>query len=239
VQYQGGKFRIAKQLVACMPDKARVWEPFCGGLHVSVRLATRHGLRELVCSDARECLISLYQHVQAGGDLPEAVSEDDYQAAKALPDSDPRKAFALIGCAWGGHYGSGQARPTKDRPTRNYAAETRKELIGTMGKLPAAKVSFERFNFFDIAPGIGDALIYCDPPYAGTEGYKDLPFDHDAFWARAREHVEAGSAVYVSEYSAPAGWAVVWEEATPRKSADGMRRAKPRPRDRLYTWGGT
>jgi DNA adenine methylase len=236
VQYQGGKFRIAKQLVACMPDKARVWEPFCGGLHVSMQLAARPGLRELVCSDARECLISLYQHVQAGGDLPEAVSEDEYKAARLLPDSDPHKAFALIGCAWGGKYNGGYAR---DRDGQNYARTARESLVAAGAKLQACKVAFERFNFFDIAPGIGDALIYCDPPYAGTEGYKDLPFDHDAFWARAREHAEAGSTIYVSEYSAPGGWVVVWEEATPRKSSECMRRTKPRPRDRLYTWGDT
>lgn len=46
------------------------------------------------------------------------------------------------------------------------------------------------------------AVVYCDPPYAGTSGYGNAAFDHEAFygWARAvsRTHI-----LFVSEYSMP------------------------------------
>jgi DNA adenine methylase len=54
------------------------------------------------------------------------------------------------------------------------------------------------------APG---TVLYCDPPYCGTTGYKALePFNSEAFWFWAREHARRGVHVYVSEYQAPAGW---------------------------------
>ena len=218
-----------------MPDKAQVWEPFCGGLHVSIELAKRPGLRDLVCSDVRECLISLYRYAQAGGALPDTVSEDDHKAARALPDSDPRKAFILIGCSWGGTYSGGYARSATGQ---DYCGNAKRALALLSTRLSAARAVFEHMNFFDVAPGIGDVLIYCDPPYASTRGYTGLPFDHDAFWRLAQEHAEAGSAVFVSEYSAPLGWQVVWEEPAARKRTAGIRRKTERPRERLYTWAG-
>lgn len=52
------------------------------------------------------------------------------------------------------------------------------------------------------------SVIYCDPPYAGTAEYKDGAFDSIAFWQWCREQK---SPVFVSEYSAPADFAIVAE----------------------------
>ena len=51
----------------------------------------------------------------------------------------------------------------------------------------------------EIPPG---AVIYCDPPYAGTSGYNGTAFDHEAFygWARAQSRTHF---LFVSEYSMP------------------------------------
>ena len=45
-----------------------------------------------------------------------------------------------------------------------------------------------------------DAVIYCDPPYKGTDGYL-AEFDHEEFYSWLRE---IGRPVYVSEYNMPA-----------------------------------
>lgn len=48
-----------------------------------------------------------------------------------------------------------------------------------------------------------NALIYCDPPYAGTATYPGtLPFDHFKFWQWVAE-ASKGNLVFVSEYVAP------------------------------------
>lgn len=46
-----------------------------------------------------------------------------------------------------------------------------------------------------------NSVIYCDPPYEGTLGYKNK-FNHDEFWDWCREMSMCHS-VYVSEYTAP------------------------------------
>lgn len=51
-------------------------------------------------------------------------------------------------------------------------------------------------------------VVYCDPPYAGTEGYGG-EFDHDAFWEWARTRTYP---VYVSEYRAPDDFIPVLEK---------------------------
>ena len=49
-------------------------------------------------------------------------------------------------------------------------------------------------------------VVYCDPPYAGTNGY-GREFDHEAFWqwCRSRE-----LPYYVSEYRAPEDFISIW-----------------------------
>ncbi|MCD8207511.1 MAG: hypothetical protein LUD72_06210, partial [Bacteroidales bacterium] len=66
----------------------------------------------------------------------------------------------------------------------------------------------------------GEAVVYCDPPYRGTEEYTCGKFDHDAFyeWLRTRDFP-----VYVSEYSMPADFVAVWE----RKRVVRARPGKP------------
>ncbi len=46
------------------------------------------------------------------------------------------------------------------------------------------------------------AVVYCDPPYAGTAEYKEGAFNHAAFWEWVRVQSKSNP-VYISEYSAP------------------------------------
>ena len=49
-------------------------------------------------------------------------------------------------------------------------------------------------------------VVYCDPPYAETEGY-GREFDHEAFWQWCRTR---DFPVYVSEYRAPEDFISIW-----------------------------
>lgn len=49
-------------------------------------------------------------------------------------------------------------------------------------------------------------VVYCDPPYAGTNGY-GREFDHEAFWQWCRTR---DFPVYVSEYRAPEDFISIW-----------------------------
>ena len=63
-------------------------------------------------------------------------------------------------------------------------------------------------SFEDLELGSG-CLVYCDPPYAGTTGYKTGSFDHGSFfdWCRRQSLTNT---VFVSEYNAPPDFIEVW-----------------------------
>ncbi len=216
MQYLGGKTTIAGKVAAIVNAERcgrPFWEPFCGGLSVSTKLAA--GGPGIV-SDAFAPLIALYQAVKGGWIPPETLSEAEYQAARALPDSDPRKAFAGFGCAFGGKWFRGYARGGARR-ARNYAGYTRRALLRDLPAL--SRCPIERLDFLAIEPRPLDLVIYADPPYANTTGYKTGAFDHLRFWARAQAWERAGVPVFVSEYACPVPHRIVGEWA--KKGAVG------------------
>lgn len=211
MQYLGGKTRIAKQLAAEI-DKIRrpgqwVWDAFCGGLSMTVALS-KNG--PVYSTDACVPLIALYRAVQAGWDPPTEVSREQWQAAKALPDTDPMKAFCGFGCSFGGKWFGGYAHDAngtrnRDGVPSNYALSAKRKLAASAPHVRA----LDALNFLDQEPRPSDGVLYLDPPYAGTTGYDGVTaFDHARFRQRCAEW-SAHSHVFVSEYQMPFGQ-VVW-----------------------------
>ena len=201
MRYLGGKSRIAKKLVATIEPIRRgrqFWDPFCGGLSVSVALSD--GGPGLV-SDANPSLIALYKAVREGWDPPTALSYDEWLVWRDAPDEDPRKAFARFGCTFGGNWSSGYARAGDE----NFAKETRNVLLRDIGKLKKAGCELACIDFLEVDPRPIAAVLYLDPPYRGTTAYPGVPpFDHDRFYARVAawsRHTD----VFVSEYAMPWG----------------------------------
>jgi DNA adenine methylase len=204
VRYLGGKSKIAK-LIAAEVNKIRppggwVWEPFCGGLSVA------HALRPagpVWSTDANPALISLYRAVREGWDPPGELSEAKYRAARLLPDSDPLKAFAGFGCSFAGKWFNGYAR---DSAGCNYAALSRRVLLKDRACGPFACI-----DFLAVEPRPINAVLYCDPPYAGTTGYRGGKFDSARFCVRVAEWSRFTD-VFVSEYRFPLGVCVFARE---------------------------
>ncbi len=204
MRYLGGKSRIAKQLAAVIDQHRQpgqlVWDAFCGGLSMSVALR-KNG--PVWSTDANVALIAMHAAVQAGWDPPGYVTAEEYDAARSLPDTDPRKAFCAICCSFSGKWFGGYARSG----ARNYASNGRNALLKSRFDACLSVVDFNA-----IEPQPTAAMLYLDPPYAGTTGYAGVPpFDTSKFiqrvlgWAK-RTHV------FVSEYAFPVG-EVVWERA--------------------------
>lgn len=166
----------------------------------------------VISSDANPALVSLYQALRDGWDPPTIVSEDEYRAARGLPDSDPRKAFVGFGCSFGGKWFAGYARskdPKDARSTgaRTYASQCRNSLLEDLAALRPAGWTVAHLNFLDVDPAAEerpeDTVLYLDPPYAGTEAYgATAPFDHGLFWRRVHEWAQR-THVFVSEYNCP------------------------------------
>ena len=59
-----------------------------------------------------------------------------------------------------------------------------------------------------------NSIVYCDPPYMDSKGYKTSAFDHKKFWERA-DTTARNNVVFVSEYTTlSASFIPVWETKT-------------------------
>lgn len=161
-----------------------------------------HGM--VIASDAHPALISLYQAVASGWDPPSSCSKEEYLSAKDLPDTDPLKAFAGFGCAYGGKYFDGYAQYTRGDKAENYASQTRNALLRDVPALISKGCTFQCTDFFSIEPCPDPStVLYLDPPYDDTTRYRGTDsFDSDRFWqyvALWSRHTD----VFVSEYRTP------------------------------------
>ncbi len=235
MRYMGGKTRIAKRLaeaVRANTTATKLWEPFCGGLNATKTLVDV-GF-EVVATDADLALVSLLLAWRNGWRPPpeEAITRENWELSKRLPDSDPLKGFFGFGFSFGSKFFRGFADPCRRYPDgykrRHY--QTLSESLTEETKLPSL---IGKLSFFDwpAEPSPGWA-IYADPPYANTETYRLGAFDHAAFWRRCREWQSAGVDVFVSEYSAPPDVPVVakW----PTRSTVGARSNDKFSLERLY-----
>jgi len=220
LQYFGGKHRVAEKLVAFMQpfiDRADAYvEPFVGGANILRRV--KHPNR--YASDANAHLICLYQALQQGWEPPANLSADEYKALRNEPVGNPLVAFAGFGCSFAGKWFGGYA---KDDGQRRYASAARNVLLKKAEDTQGAK--FSAAGYADVVVP-SRAVVYCDPPYAGTTGYCGVPgsFDSAKFWEWVREITRLGATVFVSEYTAPGDFIEVLSIATKteiRTSANG------------------
>jgi DNA adenine methylase len=231
MQYLGGKSKIAKKLAAAIEPTLRgryFWEPFCGGLSMSVALSA---ISPGYVTDGNPALIALYKAVAAGWQPPTVFSYDSWVAAKTLPDSDPLKAFAGIGCSFSGSWFLSYA---KDNYKNKYASQASNTVRRDVARVVTAGCKLDYVDFLTVEPVPTRMIVYCDPPYAGTVGYAGVvTFDHALFYERVRgwsRHTD----VFVSEYNMPWGSPIMeFEHVIQAGGGTSARRS----RERLYHYG--
>ena len=176
-----------------------------------------------IVSDACLPLITLLKAVQSGWEPPTTLSEEDYGWLKAINDPyDPMTAFAGFGCSFAGKWFGGYARCNRgDNYAKNSSSSLRKQFgrnyaMNARNGLLKHKndgVVFCCADYRALVPQ--DALIYCDPPYAGTTGYNAVgKFDWEEFWDTMRVWSLTGNTVFISEYAAPEDFVCVLEIPT-------------------------
>lgn len=196
MKYVGGKSKIADQIIALFPPKIPVYEPFCGGLNITSKACVA------AANDINTALITLYRALQNGFELPDIVDENMYNIYKKNQDpNDPLTAFIGIGCSFGGKWFGGYARGnTTNGIPRNCAAESKRRLEKDIKQ--CNRVLFFNENYVDFLKRIPlQSVIYFDPPYKSTLGYKDK-FNHDEFYDIVRE-LKGKYSIFISEYEMP------------------------------------
>ena len=196
IQYFGGKAKIAKYIVSFLESHRKenqiYIEPFVGGANIVSKMTDKR-----YAYDLNEYLIEMYKGVQNGYELPDTLSEEQYQYIKNHKDEDKiLTGFVGFGCSFAGKWFGGYAR---DHNGRNYCKNAKNSIIK---QFPYIKdVIFECKDYKILNPH--NCLIYCDPPYQGTTKYTGVPdFDSNEFWSIMRRW-SIDNDVYISEYNAP------------------------------------
>lgn len=214
MRYIGGKYRLAKRISETIlgreASRLHYVEPFVGGAAVLEKMAPHFAHSD--ASDMSYDLILMWQSLQAGWDPPNVVTEEQYAA---LRDAEPSAFRGLVGFggSFGGKWFGGYARggTEADGSPRNHLAESVRSVLKTRNILDGLDVRFRHGDYRE-SQIIRDSVVYCDPPYANTQGYKSVDaFDSEVFWTVMNEWCDFGASVYVSEYTAPPGWVSLWE----------------------------
>lgn len=209
MKYMGSKNRLAKHLLPIILKnrKPEQWyvEPFVGGANMIDKV---EGNR--IGADSNEYLIALPKEMQLKSFNPPEVSEQLYNDVKSNKDNYPDWLVGYVGfqlsygAMWFGSYRRDKAG------IRDYSSEAIRNLTKQINNI--VDVDFINCDYDDISMP-SDSIIYCDPPYQNTVGYKanKEAFNHDKFWEWCRDQAKAGHEVFISEYNAPDDFICVFE----------------------------
>ena len=103
----------------------------------------------------------------------------------------------------------------KNTDKRNYFQEAYRNMEKQAPNLKG--IHFDCQNYWELAPVAG-AVIYLDPPYAGTKHYgyaNQEKMNYDHFWQWVRE-LSKNNYVFISEQSAPEDFEIVWHKDVKR-----------------------
>lgn len=233
MKYMGSKNRIAKHLLPIMLAEAEKhsitkWvEPFVGGANMIDKVPPHYDRMGYDLNDhAIHALIDIRDNVDG---LPDSVSEDEYKSLYGAP-AESFSSLVRFGASFGGKFENGFARgKAADGSARNYWAETKRNALKQSPKIQNVQFicdSYENLSF-------ENSLIYCDPPYQGTTGYKTGAFDHNKFFDWCCEQSKK-NIVFVSEYNAPDDFKEVWRGEIKTNFASSRKAATHNAIEKLF-----
>jgi len=218
MKYVGGKHRIgehiAKVLMKVTPDKVNGYlEPFVGSLGVFKHMA-KLDYKKKIGADYHKSLTLLWQGLQNGSfKLPKKITEKQWSDLKKANTNSAMKALAGFGVSFGGDYFSGYIQKYSGTSGRNFYKETTRSITKMLPVIKKKDVSFVHKSYKNWNKK--NWLIYCDPPYFNTKGYKTGAFNNQEFWTKMRQWSKHNY-VFVSEETAPKDFISIWSKSKPR-----------------------
>lgn len=216
MSYVGGKHYTRKPIVQLIQRECvalgvrEVWEPFCGGLHITAELGRKW--ISVHASDYSAPAVTLYKAMRYGfTPSPIRLTREQWgelKQAHRRGEIHPMISFAGFCGSMNGIYFTAYV------PDENVV---RGKLHALQQRVRASRfTSLAHSSYASVKPP-PHSVIYCDPPYADTDtsAYRSLPlgqrrFDSAAFWDWCRARATEGSTVLVSEYAAPEDVPCIW-----------------------------
>lgn len=212
MKYMGSKSRIAKSIVPIIQAEIdrtgwNYWEPFCGGCNVIDKIKAN----KRYASDNNKYLIALWKYLQIGEKMPKELTKQQYSFVRSDPDHFEDWMVGCVGfiASYNGKWMGGYAGKTNTKigTVRDYYDEARRNVESQSQLLK--DVIFSNSSYLMHKPH--NLVIYCDPPYANTTGYKCGGFDSELFWNTVREWSK-DNIVLVSEETSPDDFEVIWQQ---------------------------
>lgn len=208
--YVGSKNRLAKYIVPILQeiiDKRNILiyiEPFVGGANIIDKISCLNKTGY----DIHHELIGIYLGIQKGFIPPLHITEKDYNNARKGEIKEPLRSYIGFQGSYATKWWGGFARGFKsdNKTPRDIYNERTRNFLKQIPKLKNIKFAVKDYKRIDVR----GALIYCDPPYYSTTGYKN-DFDHLIFWDWVRNQSK-NNIVLVSEFIAPIDFKVLWEK---------------------------
>jgi DNA adenine methylase len=213
--YMGSKNRFAKELLPIIlkdrKENQFYVEPFAGGMNIIDKV---EGNR--IANDLNYYLIEMFKDLLNGW-KPEYISKIEYKDIKNNKEKYKPNIVGWAGfiCSFSGKYFAGFAGNfpesiiNKNGKIRYYQVEHSNSIFKQLPKLQGVKFENKKYSELEIPD---NSIIYCDPPYQNTTGYKVEKFNHSEFWEWCRNKTLEGNTVFVSEYTAPDDFECVWEK---------------------------
>lgn len=231
MKYMGSKRRIAKHIIPIMvkaADEAGIikWvELFVGGANLIDKVPARF---ERVGYDLNEHVIYTLKDIRdIPGSFPDSITESEYNAIKG-DEANNIISWLRIVASFGAKLDGGYARREGSDDFTFVSAGKRNALKQST---LIQSVEFIHADYRDLS--FTDSLIYCDPPYKGTSGYKVGDFNHDEFYEWCREQAK-NNIVFVSEYSAPEDFELVWQGEIKTNFASTRKKATHNAVEKLF-----
>lgn len=141
------------------------------------------------------------------------MDKDTYKDIRENKEKYPNYMVAIAGILasynskWFAGYAKthiAKAPSDKNVVVRNYYQESINNVLKQMPNLIDVKFICGDYKTIETS----NAMIYCDPPYENTTGFKDK-FNHSDYWEWVRK-VSVDNFVLCSEYQAPDDFIEIW-----------------------------
>lgn len=205
MSYLGAKAKCADHILEVLNDPIfdgmHYVEPMVGYAHVLRRVQNK---RSYKASDFNPLLITLLKAIQNKRKLPN-ITEEQYYKLKYQKGNTLRRAVAAFTYSYCGKQFAGFVdKYMRDGKRKSYAEERKRYYANLQENEQFMSANIRCIDYRKLK--YKNKLIYADPPYANTTGYKKddekNEFDSEEFWNIMRRWSK-DNCVFISEYNAP------------------------------------
>ncbi|AET73347.1 hypothetical protein EMVG_00061 [Emiliania huxleyi virus PS401] len=220
--YYGGKKKLGREIAVVIHaftdslNPSSYCEPFCGmcGVlrHINVGTTKYAG-------DINESVIMMWKAAQNGW-LPDItdLSKERYAHLRAAPNSAERgffgHALSFHGKFFHGYWTS-QRSCTEQHSRCLHARKCVQDIATELGR---KNVMFSHGSYGQFSD-LTNSVIYCDPPYIGTQNSTGWKFDSNTFENWCYMMAAKGNYIFISGYTPPGE--IIWTKPTQLRTSKG------------------